>query len=1114
MDYKTIEDLLVRAAKKDSKAVAVACELHDGGAIELVDTTEPGLADCLLVYHLRLMENRAISRDLRASRCALLDYELMPRSNGVIMGAEHIDLKCSHKTCTFEACPAAMAACFNALACSGQPRPVPVYADFKKKLASIQANAQTFRDKWERYLGVSDIALNLLLDMHENDFMGMLVMEDDSYRTEFLQDLARILVEMGKIDDGAIEEMHLTELTSRADPSRDRFRSTGDENLKPRTLYVLDRVEDFVNDSSMFSESSKKYVIERLSHIVDDRYILLVGTEAELRGFTDLDSRFLLTFDQHRMHLASMPLDELYRIYLEDLNAPLRRRALSDPAFERKFARFVSFNRDCMPFQGAELADYLAKHANSLGELVLPTGRYQSSSLDEMLDSVVGLKQVKNTIRQLERYSVFRREALAAKREMPTANNHMLFLGSPGTGKTMIARIISTMLYKIGIIRQNKCVEVTSKDLVAGYVGQTDKKTSEVIRSAIGGILFIDEAYALTAGGEGGASDFGRESIAELIKAMEDYKDDLIVIFAGYEKEMKEFVDANPGMASRIGYTFRFEDYSTEELLQIFALGAKRAGFVYDPELIENDLAELFDYYRRFKNFGNGRFVGEVLQKAIIKHASLSGDDEDYTLSTRDIPTKQELFNITDWSARSASDLLDGLIGMKDLKAKVCEFEKMVEYRERALKAGMRLPATNLHMVFTGNPGTGKTTVARIIATVLYNVGAVPTNKFIEVEANDLSAFQFRSSESAVEKHLKNAMGGVLFIDEAYALLYTQGGDEVIATLVKAMEDHKGELVVMFAGYEREMREFLDRNPGLSSRIGYSFHFDDYEVDELVQIFEIKTARAGLTLGPGTVDAARDVLRYFHGTENYGNGRFVDKLIQEVIAKHANRGDEAEFAVFEPADVPTISEMCKLVSMPVYEPSDVSGEEARRRVALHEMGHAVCRLALTGGTDIVVVTIEQEGNGALGYVQHKASATALPTAADLENSIVELMGGMAAEELAFGAYSAGNSSDLQKATAIASHYVAKFGMSSAGFVQYLGEQVRGRKQTELTDLPPVVLEHVNDLMARSFERAKEVIREHQKRYDDLVEVLLAESTISGERIAELWEKSGEGSAHE
>ena len=1126
MAQSKIEEVLVHAAKKDAKAVRVACELYDDKVVELLPGDDPALSDCLLVYHLRHAEERVINRDLRSSHCALLDEELMPRSNGVIMREGHDDLRCSHGTCDYEACPVAMAACFAKLAQAswtaqfdgaGSVR-IPVYDDCKDKLATIRNDTRVFRDKWEPHLTSSETALNLLLDMHENDFAGMLVLEDDSYSQEFLNELAGILVKMDKIDEGSIKRMHMMELIDKADPNHNRFKSTGDENLAPRTLYLLDRVKDFVDSNPMFGEAQKNYVVERLSHIVDDRYVIIIGDEAELRGFTDLDSRLLLTFDQHRMDLDSMPLDELYRIYLENLNAPLRKKALEDPEFEAKFVRFVGFNRDCMPFQGAELADYLAKHANSRGQVTLPKSRYQSSSLDEMLDSVVGMTQVKRTIKQLEVYSLFRQEAQAAHREMPAANKHMLFLGGPGTGKTMIARIISTMLYKIGIIRQNKCVEVTSKDLVAGYVGQTDKKTSEVIRSALGGILFIDEAYALTASGEGAAGDFGRESIAELVKAMEDYKDDLIVIFAGYEKEMSEFMEANSGMASRIGYTFHFDDYTTPELLQIFEMNAHKAGFTYDKAEIEPKLRGIFDYYRRFKNFGNGRFVMEVLQKAIIKHAAKGSGEEgyegDYTLVSDNIPTKQELFDINDWSPRSAEDLLADLIGMEDLKAKVCEFERVVEYREQALKAGLKLPTSNLHMVFTGNPGTGKTTVARIIARILYNVGAVPTNKFIEVEANDLSAIQFRSSETAVQKQLKAAMGGILFIDEAYALLYTRDGNEIISNLVKAMEDHKGELVVMFAGYEQEMREFLDRNPGLASRVGYNFHFEDYKVDELLDIFKLKVRKAGLSLAPGTAEAARDVLRYFHGTENYGNGRFVDKLLQEVIAKHANRSDAVEFAVLEPADVPSISDMCKLVSIPIFEPSDVSAEEARRRVALHEMGHAVCRLALTGGTDIVVVTIEQEGTGALGYVQHKAQATALPTADDLENRIVELMGGMAAEELYFGAYSAGNSSDLQQATRIASNYVAKYGMSPACFVQFIGESRRNVQPTALVDLPPAVLEQIEAVMARSFERAKEVISEQKPKYDALVEVLLEESTLSGDRILELWKSYQEGDDHE
>lgn len=1105
MEMGAIEELLKSAAGVDKHANNIACELLDEGIVRLIDSANASEIGPALTYHLGSEDGRYINRDLRKERCALLDRNLMPLGNGVVLDETHGDLKCSHQACDFNVCPVALAACLIALQGEKGVCDSELYRQNEREKTRIGREVSEFREKWKSRLSMSDEAINLLLGTHENDFAGMLIVDDTAYQSDFIEDLARMLHILGKIETSNAETLHMMELAGRADPSKGRFRTTGDENLKAKSLYVLDKLSEFVNDKSLFGNSQKDYVIERLSHIVDDRYVLIVGTEEETRAFTNLDSRLLLTFDQNKIYLEGMPLEVLYGYYLEDLEPRLRAEAIQSADFEEEFKQFVGFNMDCMPFRGEELADYLAKHANARDNLVLPTSRYQSSSLDEMLDGVIGLSQVKSTIRQLEQYAVFRREAIASKREMPNANMHMLFLGNPGTGKTMVARIIATMLYKIGIIRQNKCIEVTSKDLIAGYVGQTDKKTAEVIQSAIGGILFIDEAYALASGGEGSAGDYGRESVAELVKSMEDYRDDLIVIFAGYEKEMDEFIELNSGLASRIGYTFRFEDYSTEELIEIFKRGVAKAGFEYDERQIDYELADLFDYYRRFKNFGNGRFVSEVLQKAIIKHAvSNEGKRTDYLLRVDDIPTKQELFNMAEWAPQSADEHLADLVGMDDLKSKVREFEKIVEYREQARTRGLKLPRNNMHMVFTGNPGTGKTTVARIIATVLYNVGIVPTNKFIEVEANDLSAFQFRSSETAVEKTLRDAMGGVLFIDEAYSLLFTRGGDEIISNIVKAMEEHKGELVVMFAGYEREMREFLDRNPGLSSRIGYGFHFDDYETDELVEILVRKVEKTGLKLNEGTVSAARDVLRYFHGTENYGNGRFVDKLLQEMIAKHSNQYNAESFGELGPEDVPSISEMCKLVSMPVYEPSDISGDDARRRVALHEMGHAICRLALTGGTDIVVVTIEQEGNGALGYVQHKNSATALPTSEDLEKQIVELMGGMAAEELAYGAYSCGNSSDLQQATAIASNYVARYGMSSAGYVQYLGDVKRGQQPVALVDLPDGVLDQIDNLMAKAFERAKSVIEENRRAYDQLVDVLLKESTITGDRITKLW----------
>ena len=148
---------------------------------------------------------------------------------------------------------------------------------------------------------------------------------------------------------------------------------------------------------------------------------------------------------------------------------------------------------------------------------------------------------------------------------------HMVFTGNPGTGKTTIARVIAKILFDIGIIHENKLIEVERKDLVGEYQGKTAIKTFDVIDKAMGGVLFIDEAYSLSPKTSGN-SDFGDEAIATLIKAMEDHKDQLVVIFAGYKDEMKTFIDSNPGIASRIGYTFDFKDYTPDELVKIFYL--------------------------------------------------------------------------------------------------------------------------------------------------------------------------------------------------------------------------------------------------------------------------------------------------------------------------------------------------------------------------------------------------------------------------------------------------------------------------------------------------------------------------------------------------------------
>ena len=209
-------------------------------------------------------------------------------------------------------------------------------------------------------------------------------------------------------------------------------------------------------------------------------------------------------------------------------------------------------------------------------------------------------------------------------------NLHMVFLGNPGTGKTTVARLLSGILYNLGYIKEDKLIEVSSKDLVAEYVGQTAPKTNAVIERAKGGILFIDEAYALASDNNNSYND---EAIATLIKGMEDFRDDLVVIFAGYTKEMQKFLDSNSGIVSRVGYTLNFKDYTADELLEIFKGMVTKAGFkITDEALLKAH--KFIDENIGTKNFGNARFVRNMYEKTVVRHATNTKDKKRTDLLT------------------------------------------------------------------------------------------------------------------------------------------------------------------------------------------------------------------------------------------------------------------------------------------------------------------------------------------------------------------------------------------------------------------------------------------------------------------------------------------------
>ncbi len=287
----------------------------------------------------------------------------------------------------------------------------------------------------------------------------------------------------------------------------------------------------------------------------------------------------------------------------------------------------------------------------------------EKPNLDELmakLDELVGLQTVKKEVKSLTNLIKVRKLREEAGLPNTAMSLHMVFLGNPGTGKTTVARLMAGLYAAIGALSKGQLVEVDRSGLVAGYVGQTALKTQEVIQSALGGVLFIDEAYSLASGGE---NDFGREAIETLLKAMEDHRDDLVVIVAGYDEPMEKFINSNPGLQSRFNKYMYFPDYNGEELMAMFRINCKKNGYTMDAEAEEYAQAFFNDLYEnRDDNFGNGRDVRNRFEDVVSRQAD--------RLAAMDNPTKDDLMTIIKQ---------DFLLGVEDENAEPSEKPSFTE---------------------------------------------------------------------------------------------------------------------------------------------------------------------------------------------------------------------------------------------------------------------------------------------------------------------------------------------------------------------------------------------------------------------------------------------------
>lgn len=259
----------------------------------------------------------------------------------------------------------------------------------------------------------------------------------------------------------------------------------------------------------------------------------------------------------------------------------------------------------------------------------------------EELDGLVGLDKVKADVRSLMNFIKVAKMRKKKGLKVPTISYHLVFTGNPGTGKTTIARLVAQIYYKMGLLTKGQLVETDRSALVAGYLGQTAIKTQKVIQEALGGVLFIDEAYALAGAGE---DSYGKEAIETLLKGMEDHRDDLVVIVAGYDKLMHRFIDSNPGLRSRFNKFFNFPDYNGDELVKIFECFCESNGYAISNEVTAMLLEQFGKAYEtREEHFGNARAIRNVFETAICYQADRIADNVDVSEEELVILTKEDV---------------------------------------------------------------------------------------------------------------------------------------------------------------------------------------------------------------------------------------------------------------------------------------------------------------------------------------------------------------------------------------------------------------------------------------------------------------------------------------